>query len=76
MKHMYEYGNIKNAEVGDIVEAVDKSNHETTKGKLYIIQSGSTNGSIGHFITDEDEKSAGIALDKRFWKLLKNQTRF
>ena len=54
MKHMYEYGNIKNAEVGDIVEAVDKSDHETTKGKLYIIQSGSTNGSIGQFITDED----------------------
>lgn len=73
MKHMYEYGNIKNAEVGDIVESTDKSNHETTKGKLYIIQSGSTNGSIGHFITDEDEKSVGIALNKRFWKLLKTK---
>lgn len=66
---MYKYLPIEQAEVWDVVEALDDTNN-TTKGKLYVILPGSKNLSIGHFIDDLGKPSDGIIPSKYYWKLL------
>jgi hypothetical protein len=71
---MYEYGDIKDARVGDVVEALITNIGETiTKGKLYVIVEGSSNGSIGHYIEDNGEATEGIFLIHEYWKLVKTK---
>ncbi len=66
---MYKYLPIKQAKVGDVVEALDDTDN-TTKGKLYVILPGSKNHAIGHFINDSNKPSDGINPYKDYWKLL------
>jgi len=66
---MYQYGDIKDAKVGDVVRAV-KGDKDVTKDKFYLIQKGTTNGSIGQFLDDSGAPSGGIYLSNTFWELV------